>query len=141
MKKMFRSLVLLGAIAFASTAFAAQADYYLKIEGKGVSRVVDCSSGACTVSNLAPGDYTVTACAKDGKPLDAQAAASHEIKSPRDVATGQASGKRMHKPITITKEWSASSPLLKVTVPEQDCPLELRCTPKTGYDVKKSEKA
>ena len=141
MKKTFRSLVLLGAIAFASTAFAAQSDYFLKIEGKGTSRIVDCSSGACTVSNLAPGDYTVTACTKDGKPLDAQAAANHEIKSPRDLATGQASGKRMHKPITITKEWSASSPLLKVTVPEQDSPLELRCSPKATYDIKKNEKA
>lgn len=34
----------------------------------------------------------------------------HEITSPRDVATGQASGKRQHGPITITKEWGASSP-------------------------------
>ncbi|NUP90114.1 MAG: type VI secretion system tube protein Hcp [Candidatus Sumerlaeia bacterium] len=34
----------------------------------------------------------------------------HEIKSPRDVATGQASGKRQHGPITITKEWGASTP-------------------------------
>ncbi len=34
----------------------------------------------------------------------------HEIKSPRDIATGQASGKRQHGPISITKEWGASSP-------------------------------
>ena len=37
---------------------------------------------------------------------------SHEIVSPRDLATGQASGKRQHKPITIVKEWGASTPLL-----------------------------
>ena len=139
MKNLLRSLLLLATCAFASTTFAA-IDSYLKIEGKGVSRVVDCSSGACTVSNLAAGDYTVTACTKDGKPLDAKAAASHEIKSPRDLATGQASGKRMHKPVTITKEWSASSPLLKVSVPEQDSPLELHCTQKAGYDLKKGDK-
>lgn len=35
---------------------------------------------------------------------------SHEINSPRDVATGQASGKRQHGPVTITKEWGASTP-------------------------------
>jgi type VI secretion system secreted protein Hcp len=35
-----------------------------------------------------------------------------ESSSPRDVATGQASGKRTHKPITITKEWGAASPQL-----------------------------
>jgi type VI secretion system secreted protein Hcp len=37
---------------------------------------------------------------------------NHEIKSPRDLATGQASGKRQHGPITFTKEWGASSPQL-----------------------------
>ena len=36
----------------------------------------------------------------------------YEIKSPRDAATGQASGKRQHSPITITKEWGAASPQL-----------------------------
>jgi len=37
---------------------------------------------------------------------------SLETTSPRDIATGQASGKRMHKPISITKEWDAASPQL-----------------------------
>lgn len=32
---------------------------------------------------------------------------SHEVASPRDVATGQASGKRQHMPITFVKEWGA----------------------------------
>ncbi len=35
-----------------------------------------------------------------------------EIKSPRDIATGQPSGKRQHGPITITKEWGPASPQL-----------------------------
>jgi type VI secretion system secreted protein Hcp len=35
-----------------------------------------------------------------------------ETVSPRDVATGQASGKRQHKPILFTKEWGAASPQL-----------------------------
>jgi type VI secretion system secreted protein Hcp len=34
----------------------------------------------------------------------------HEINSPRDIATGHASGKRQHKPIKFTKEWGPSSP-------------------------------
>jgi type VI secretion system secreted protein Hcp len=33
-----------------------------------------------------------------------------EIKSPRDIASGQASGKRQHYPVTFVKEWGASSP-------------------------------
>lgn len=35
---------------------------------------------------------------------------THKIQSPRDIATGQASGKRQHGPITITKEWGPTSP-------------------------------
>ena len=34
----------------------------------------------------------------------------YEIKSPRDAATGHASGKRQHSPITIVKEWGAATP-------------------------------
>jgi type VI secretion system secreted protein Hcp len=35
---------------------------------------------------------------------------SMETTSPRDPATGQATGKRIHKPIVLTKEWDAASP-------------------------------
>jgi len=35
---------------------------------------------------------------------------SHEVTSPRDVATGQSSGKRQHGAITFVKEWGPSSP-------------------------------
>ena len=44
-------------------------------------------------------------------PIDVTAV-SHEIVSPRDAASGLPTGKRQHKPITITKEWDASTPLL-----------------------------
>jgi type VI secretion system secreted protein Hcp len=37
---------------------------------------------------------------------------SHSIVSPRDAASGQATGKRQHKPMTITKELDKSTPLL-----------------------------
>ncbi|MEO6833074.1 MAG: type VI secretion system tube protein TssD, partial [Chitinophagaceae bacterium] len=39
-------------------------------------------------------------------------AASHEIISPRDPASGLPTGKRQHKPLVITKEIDKSSPLL-----------------------------
>src|SRR3954470_7294461 len=39
-------------------------------------------------------------------------AASHEIVSPRDAASGLPTGKRMHKAFVITKEVDKSSPLL-----------------------------
>jgi type VI secretion system secreted protein Hcp len=37
---------------------------------------------------------------------------SYEVTSPRDVATGQASGKRQYSPVTFVKEWGAASPQL-----------------------------
>lgn len=39
-------------------------------------------------------------------------AVSHEIISPRDAASGLPTGKRMHKPLVLTKELDKSSPLL-----------------------------
>jgi len=36
----------------------------------------------------------------------------YELKSPRDIATGQASGKRQHNPVSFTKEWGPSSPMI-----------------------------
>ncbi len=39
-------------------------------------------------------------------------AASHEVLSPRDAASGLPTGKRMHKPLVITKEIDKASPLL-----------------------------
>jgi hypothetical protein len=36
-----------------------------------------------------------------------QADSASSVVAPRDVSTGMASGKRIHKPITITKEWGS----------------------------------
>jgi type VI secretion system secreted protein Hcp len=35
---------------------------------------------------------------------------SYGLAIPRDATSGQAAGKRMHRPIVFTKEWGASSP-------------------------------
>lgn len=37
---------------------------------------------------------------------------SYEVTSARDAASGQASGKRQHGPVTFVKEWGAASPQL-----------------------------
>src|SRR5947209_16426326 len=48
-------------------------------------------------------------------------AINHEILSPRDVASGLPTGKRQHKPFTITKELDKSTPLLfKVLVTNEN---------------------
>ena len=41
------------------------------------------------------------------KPVTTVSGDPHEVVAPRDAATGQASGKRMHKPITVTAEVGA----------------------------------
>ncbi len=51
----------------------------------------------------------------------------YTIVSPRDLASGQSSGKRMHKPMTLTMEWAAAGPQLSGIQPT--------------YDVKKMEGA
>ncbi len=54
------------------------------------------------------------------------AVSSAWIYAPRDVATGQATGKRMHKPFTVVKEWGAASPQMAAM--------------KGGYDLKSGTK-
>lgn len=81
-KSFTRSLALfaLTVAAGGSAAFAASSDYYLKFEG------VDGESAAQVepihVESFSWGASNVT--------------------SPRDVATGQSSGRRMHQPLTLT---------------------------------------
>jgi type VI secretion system secreted protein Hcp len=36
----------------------------------------------------------------------------YNVVSPRDLASGQASGKRQHSPVRIVKEWDANTPIL-----------------------------
>lgn len=40
----------------------------------------------------------------------ADISAKQDVKSPRDASAGLPTGKRQHKPVTITKEWDSSSP-------------------------------
>lgn len=46
---------------------------------------------------------------------------SHDIVSPRDLASGLPTGKRQHKPFVITKEIDASSPLLMSMLVTNEC--------------------
>jgi type VI secretion system secreted protein Hcp len=50
-------------------------------------------------------------------------AASHDIVTPRDAASGLATGKRVHKPLVITKELDrASAPLHRVQASNENLP-------------------
>ncbi|MEO7635800.1 MAG: hypothetical protein ABIS38_09185 [Sphingomicrobium sp.] len=60
--------------------------------------------------------YLKLACA-GGTVKDAQ---FHSVKSPRDSATGQATGKRTHGSVTFVKEWGPSTPQLSAIKPTYD---------------------
>lgn len=75
MKNLFRTLLILATFASASLAQAAESVHFFRLDGKGKSQTTKCANSACTIPDLAPGDYTVTACTADGKPLDSSNAA------------------------------------------------------------------
>ena len=63
------------------------------------------------------GDIKGSATQKGREGKIAVIAAEHEVISPRDAASGLATGKRMHKPFVITKELdAASTPLYSMLV-------------------------
>ena len=92
---------------------AMAADMFIKIsDSKGESRVITCPNGVCTLNDVASGSYQVQVCDEKGNAVSSSASLSQSIKSPRDSASGLATGKRMHKPMTITKSLDKSSPQL-----------------------------
>ena len=71
--------------------------------------IVMTGKGDCTISKtMAMDDWqemaasTVVTTSVRESPTRASASTTNEIKSPRDVATGQASGKRQHKPYQLS---------------------------------------
>jgi len=97
------------------TATAASSDYYLTFKH------VAMQDGQTYLDATSTGDLD-----GDGLPDDAiirlhctggVLQAADFVVKPREASSGQASGKRMHKPITIIKEWGAATPQLAKTRP------------------------
>ena len=106
-----------GLLLMTSAAMAASADYYLKIDGVGLD-----AGGATYLKAHSSADLD-----GDGKADDVVIRmecaaglmhnAQYQVVSPRDSASGQATGKRIHKPFTIVKEWGAATPQLMALKP------------------------
>ena len=58
----------------------------------------------------------------------------YQVKGPRDAASGQASGKRQHRPITIVKEWGAATPQLTAIRPTYNIKTLKSARTATGED-------
>jgi type VI secretion system secreted protein Hcp len=117
-KKSFRGAAL--AIVFYMTIVAAPLfaamDFYLKIEGiKGESeKGIAASSFTYHPVAREVGSGMATGREAGSGQASGQTASAHQpIKmGPRDAASGQPSGKRMHESLTIMKETGKTSPLL-----------------------------
>jgi hypothetical protein len=110
MKKFLATCALLGSALLLPLVSSAAVDMFLQIkDSKGEARVVHCAGGACLINGLAVGSYSVLVCDASGKVIPSSLTLDHTIVSPRDLASGQSSGKRMHMPITITAEVGRSA--------------------------------
>jgi hypothetical protein len=126
-----RKALLAAALAtFGSAAMAANADYFLKVEG--VSR--PSASGPIYLKVTSTGDLDGDGIPDEGVvrlnctgSVIAAAAFHYNVKSPRDAASGMASGKRTHHPVTFVKKWGPSTPQFR--------------TMQIGYQVKPAAKA
>jgi type VI secretion system secreted protein Hcp len=79
---------------------------------QGPAGAAGAAGGAASSPNAIQGNFTATGITGDGpNGTIILNGLSHAITSPRDAASGQASGKRMHKPFVITKELDKSTPM------------------------------
>jgi hypothetical protein len=110
-------LVCTAALLLPLTASAA-ADYYLRIDDvKGKSSVVHCTDGSCLVDGLVPGSYTVLACDAQGKVIPSDMRLDYTVVTARERSSGMATGKRMHKPLTLTMQLGHSAAATSSTAP------------------------
>jgi len=112
-------------LLLANAAMAASADYYLKFDAVGrdpggPTYLKAHSSADLDGDGLADDVIVRMECAAGTMHM-----ADFWVTGPHDASSGQASGKRMHKPFTIVKEWGAATPQLSAM--------------KAGYDIKKVE--
>jgi type VI secretion system secreted protein Hcp len=89
-------------LAVASLPASAAVNAYMKIDG------------------AKQGEFKGGGTRKDSKQWIPVIAVSHAVESPRDAASGRASGKREHASIKITKEWDAASPQFQRALTENE---------------------
>jgi hypothetical protein len=104
-----RLVAVCAALLLPTFAFAS-ADMYLEVKAeKGEMHVVHCADGSCVIPPLAAGNYTVLVCDAHGKVVPTDIKLEYSVVGPRDHASGQATGKRVHSDITISKRLVAGA--------------------------------
>jgi type VI secretion system secreted protein Hcp len=111
----FAAMVLLigGMLPFTAPATHAAIDTFLRIDGIDGSSKDAAHKNWIQSSSVVAGDLNGDAQAdRIGSPSSGAGAGKVTTIAPRDAAGGLPSGKRMHKPFTITKEVDQASPKL-----------------------------
>jgi hypothetical protein len=91
---------------------------YIKLDGvDGGTKIVPCVDGVAVIDGLAAGSYAVQVCDAAGKVIPSDVTLECSITAPRDKSSGQATGKRQHRPIKITPE-AVAKPARQLVVPE-----------------------
>lgn len=113
------------------------ADMFIKIsDTKGEARVISCPGGVCTLGDVSSGTYQVQVCDEQGSAVSSSVSLSHSVVSPRDAANGLATGKRTHKPMTITKRLDKSSPqLFSLVVSDSGSQIVIQATEQVSAPV------
>jgi hypothetical protein len=114
----------------------ASSDMFLQIkDAKGATRVVQCAAGVCLLNGLPPGKYSVLECDAAGKAVSSKSQWEYAVVSPRDAASGLATGRRMHKPLTLTMELgrsvtpSGTAPPNEIAIDEPGVQVAIGTTP------------
>jgi len=125
MKKTLRRTLALSLCLLASGAAFASFDMLLKVKDGDtvVARTTSADDGSFNFQNVPPGDYVLVVLPAAGPQAKGKAKAAEQASwtaplsiAPRDAASGLPTGKRMHKPMTIVKEWGKASPKLSCIV-------------------------
>lgn len=110
---MFITLLMISSAAISAPLSKATVTLQDSATGKIYTCITD-ANGKFECKNLPDGKYSIT-CKNEADMMNwsfGAAAYQFEVQAPKDRASGQASGKRMHKPLTITKEFDKSTPML-----------------------------
>jgi len=120
-----RSTLAISMCLLVSGSAFASFDMVLKIKDgeKIVARTTSADDGSFKFENVPPGDYVLVLQPAAAPQAEGKAVAAEQPSwsaplsiAPRDAASGMPTGKRMHKPMTIVKEWGAATPKLSCTV-------------------------
>ncbi len=124
-----RILGTMAAIALVSSStIAAASDIFLHIKGVGRDALAGPIYLLADIGDVDGDGVTDEATVRLACAGGDLRAAHYNVKSPRDSASGMASGKRTHHPVTFVKEWGPSTPQFRS--------MKISWNPKTNTELR-----